>query len=192
MGTQCALCHSTVNDSLAPGIGERSDGWANRDFNVGAIVAASPKSAACGGVDVATVQVVLNSWRLGKFDAELLMDGKAFRPDGKSAATLIPPAFGLAAVNLPTWTGWGSVPYWNAFVANLEMHGKGKFFDSRLDNAEQFPIATANGFGHTNNEPDLITAKLPRCTPINWVSRRPRLRREALTRKPPDEDLRHN
>ena len=60
---------------------------------------------------------VLRSWGPGKFDAELILDGKAFRPDGKSAATLIPPAFGLAGVNLHTWTGWGSVPHWNAFVA---------------------------------------------------------------------------
>jgi hypothetical protein len=140
------------------------DAWANRDLNVGAIVAASPNLQPVAdllGTDVATVLKALNSWGPGKFDAELFMDGKAFRPDGKSAATLIPPAFGLSGVNLHTWTGWGSVPYWNAFVANLEMHGKGKFFDSRLDNAQQFPIAAANGFGHVNNEPDLITSKLP-------------------------------
>jgi hypothetical protein len=164
VGIQCALCHSTVNDSLAPGIGSRLDGWANRDLKVGTIIAASPNLQPIAdllGVDVATVKTVLNSWGPGKFDAELFMDGKAFRPDGRSAATLIPPAFGLAGVNLHTWTGWGSVPYWNAFVANLEMHGKGKFFDSRLDNAEQFPIAAANGFGHVNNEPDLISSKLP-------------------------------
>ncbi len=164
VGIQCSLCHSTVDNSLAPSIGHRLDGWANRDLNVGAIVAAAPNLQPVAdllGTDVATVRAVLNSWGPGKFDAELFMDGKAFRPDGKSAATLIPPAFGLAGVNLHTWTGWGSVPYWNAFVANLEMHGKGKFFDSRLDNAEQFPIAAANGFGHVNNEPDLITAKLP-------------------------------
>ena len=164
VGIQCSLCHSTVDNSLAPGIGHRLDGWANRDLNVGAIVAAAPNLQPVAdllGTDAATVRAVLNSWGPGKFDAELFMDGKAFRPDGKSAATLIPPAFGLAGVNLHTWTGWGSVPYWNAFVANLEMHGKGKFFDSRLDNAEQFPIAAANGFGHVNNEPDLITAKLP-------------------------------
>jgi len=164
VGIQCSLCHSTVDNSLASGIGHRLDGWANRDLNVGAIVAASPNLQPIAdllGVDVATVLAVLNSWGPGKFDAELFMDGKAFRPDGKSASTLIPPAFGLSGVNLHTWTGWGSVPYWNAFVANLEMHGKGKFFDPRLDNAQQFPIAAANGFGYVNNEPDLITSKLP-------------------------------
>jgi hypothetical protein len=164
VGIQCSLCHSTVDNSLLPGIGHRLDGWANRDLNVGVIVAASPNLQPVADLlrtDVGTVLKVLNAWGPGKFDAELLMDGKGFRPDGKSAATLIPPAFGLAGVNLHTWTGWGSVPYWNAFVANLEMHGKGRFFDSRLDNAAQFPIAAANGFGHVNNSPDLITAKLP-------------------------------
>jgi hypothetical protein len=103
---------------------------------------------------------VLASWGPGKFDAELFMDGKAFRPDGKSAATLIPPAFGLAGVNLHTWTGWGSVPYWNAFVANLEMHGQGNFYDPRLDNAKQFPIAAKNHFGHLHSDNDMISAKL--------------------------------
>lgn len=164
VGIQCAMCHSTVDNSLAPGIGHRLDGWANRDLNVGAIVAASPNLQPVAdllGTNVATVLTVLNSWGPGRFDAELFMDGKGFRPDGKSASTLIPPAFGLSGVNLHTWTGWGSIPYWNAFVANLEMHGKGKFFDPRLDNAQQFPIAAANGFGHVNNEPDLITSKLP-------------------------------
>jgi hypothetical protein len=91
-----------------------------------------------------------------------MLDGKAFRPDGKSAATLIPPAFGLAGVNLHTSTGWGSVTYWNAFVANLPMHGQGSFFDPRLDNAEKFPIAAANGFGHIqrDEDEDLVTPKL--------------------------------
>jgi hypothetical protein len=88
------------------------------------------------------------------------LDGKAFRPDGKSAATLIPPAFGLTGVNLHTWTGWGSVTHWNAFVANLEMHGKGTFFDPRLNDATQFPVAAAAGFGNVRNDPDLITSKL--------------------------------
>ena len=90
------------------------------------------------------------------------MDGKAFRPDGGSAAVLIPPAFGLAGVNLHTWTGWGSVTYWNAFVANLEMHGKGRFFDPRLSNATQFPIAAKNGFADVKVDPeeDQVTGKL--------------------------------
>jgi hypothetical protein len=164
MGIQCALCHSTVDNSFAPGIGHRRDGWANRDLNVGAIVALAPRLdgvATLLGTDVATVRAVLNSWGPGRFDAELFMDGKAFRPDGKTAATLIPPAFGLAGVNLHTYTGWGSVPYWNAFVATLEMHGKGTFFDPRLDDATRFPIAARERFGHVQPDEDLVTPLLP-------------------------------
>ena len=167
IGIQCALCHSTVDNAVAPGIGRRLDGWANRDLNVGAIISLAPNLQPVAdllGVNVATVRQVLSAWGPGKFDAELFLDGKGFRPDGKSAAVLIPPAFGLAGVNLHTWTGWGSVPHWNAFVANLEMHGKGRFFDPRLNNAMQFPIAAANGFGdlpHINPDDDLITKTLP-------------------------------
>jgi hypothetical protein len=163
VGIQCALCHSTVDNSFAPGIGHRLDGWANRDLNVGAIVALAPNlqpDADLLGVDQATVRTVLNSWGPGHFDAELALDGKAFRPDGKTSAVLIPPAFGLAGVNLHTWTGWGSVTYWNAFVANLEMHGKGTFFDPRLNDSIQFPVAAGAGFGNVQNTPDLITPKL--------------------------------
>jgi hypothetical protein len=163
MGIQCALCHSTVDDSFAPGIGHRLDGFANRDLNVGAIVSLAPDLrpvARLLGTNVPTVKRVLAAWGPGKFDAELFLDGKGFRPDGKTAATLIPPAYGLAGVNLHTYTGWGSVPYWNAFVANLEMHGQGVFFDPRLDDAEQFPVAARNRSGHVTNAPDLITPKL--------------------------------
>jgi len=167
VGIQCALCHSTVDNSFAPGIGHRLDGWANRDLNVGAIVAIAPDLSALAnllGTTQDVVRTVLNSWGPGRFDAELAEDGKAFRPDGKTAAVLIPPAFGLAGVNLHTWSGWGSVPHWNAFVANLEMHGKGRFFDPRLNNAAQFPIAAAHGFAdlpHINPDDDQITPKLP-------------------------------
>src|SRR6185437_13059164 len=162
VGIQCAFCHSTVDNAFAPGIGHRLDGWANRDLNVGAIVALSPNVQPVAdelGVDVATVKTVLNSWGPGKFDAELFLDGKAFRPDGKSGSVLIPPAFGLAGVNLHTWTGWGSVTYWNAFVANLEMHGKGNFSDARLDDPK-FPIAQKAGSAHVHSDVDLITSKL--------------------------------
>ncbi len=164
IGITCAFCHSTVDNSFAPGIGRRLDGWANRDLNVGAITALSPNLKPVAdllGVDEATVRTVLQSWGPGKFDAELFLDGKAFRPDGKSAATLIPPAFGLAGVNLHTWTGWGSVTHWNAFVANLEMHGQGTFYDPRLNDPVKFPIAARAGFGNVRSNPDLITAKLP-------------------------------
>ena len=88
------------------------------------------------------------------------MDGKAFRPDGKTASTLIPPAYGLAGVNLATYTGWGSVPYWNAFVGNLEMHGSGAFFDPRLNNKDQFPVAARSGFANVRQSDDGITSRL--------------------------------
>jgi len=164
LGIQCAFCHSTVDDSFAPGIGHRLDGWANRDLNVGAIVNLSPDLSAVAsllGVPEDTVRTVLQSWGPGKFDAELFLDGQAFQPDKvTSAATLIPPAFGLSGVNLHTYTGWGSITYWNAFVANLEMHGKGTFFDPRLDDAKRFPVAAKNQSGHVTNDTDLITPAL--------------------------------
>ncbi len=94
-GIQCALCHSRVDDSFAPGIGHRLDGWPNEDLDVGQIVNLSPDLSAVAqllGVDEATVRTVLKIWGPGKLDAELFMDGKGMRPDGKTAATLIPPA----------------------------------------------------------------------------------------------------
>jgi hypothetical protein len=162
---QCALCHSTVDDAFAPGIGRRLDGWPNRDLNVGAILAAAPDLSSFTTmlqVDEAAVKKVLMSWGPGKFDAELNLDGKAFRPDGRPAATLIPAAFGLAGVNNHTWTGaWGNVTYWNAYVANLEMHGKGNLYDPRFDNAEKYPVAARTKQGHKQDTGDRITAKLP-------------------------------
>ena len=169
IGIQCAFCHSTVDNSLAPGIGRRLDGWANRDLNVGAIIALAPNvkpltdllKLADPTIDDAKVRAVLRSWGPGKFDAQLVLDGKASNPNtGMSAATLIPPAFGLAGVNLATWTGWGSVTHWNAFVANLEMHGKGTFFDPRLNDPLQFPVAANAGFSNVRNDTDLISSKL--------------------------------
>jgi mono/diheme cytochrome c family protein len=166
VGLTCAACHSTVNNSVAPGVGQRLDGWPNRDLNVGAIVSLAPNLKPVTdllGVDAATVKKVLAAWGPGKFDAELFLDGKGFRPDGKTAATLIPPAYGLAGVNLHTYTGWGSIPYWNAFVAVLEMHGQGNFTDDRLDDAAKFPVAARNRMGHTrvHGVPDKVRAKLP-------------------------------
>lgn len=163
MGIQCALCHSTVDDSFAPGIGRRLDGWPNRDLNVGAIINLAPDVSpftTALQVDEATVRTVLSSWGPGKFDAALLLDGKAFRPDGKSGATLLPAAFGLAGVNLHTYTGWGSVTHWNAFVANLEMGGRGTFYDPRLADTNMFPVAARNGFWNVRHSPDLVTSKL--------------------------------
>jgi hypothetical protein len=195
VGIQCAFCHSTVDNSLpalCPGslqdrnpgtgcVGHRLDGWPNRDLNVGAIIALAPDLSPFVNllnVPQATVRSVLNSWGPGKFDAELVLDGKATNPQqitdnivtgaNVPAATLIPPAFGLGGVDLHTWTGWGGVSHWNTFVATLEMHGKGRFWDPRLNNAAQFPIAAAHGFGdlrlpnhqYISPDDDQITGKL--------------------------------
>jgi hypothetical protein len=166
VGIQCSLCHSTVDDAFAPGIGHRLDGWPNRDLNVGKIVSAAPDLSALTEmlqISEAEVKKAVEAWGPGKFDAELNLDGKAFRPDGKTAATLNPPAFGLAGVNNHTWTGaWGTVSYWNAYVGNLEMHGQGVFFDPRLDDADKYPVAARTKQGHKEKQgKDLITAKLP-------------------------------
>ncbi len=164
VGIQCAICHSTVDDSFstsaipAGNIGKRLDGWPNRDLNVGMIVSLAPNlqpvadalSTTTTTVTVDDVKKVLLGCSPGKFDAELFLDGQGLRPAAlqvnstangtppASAATLIPPAYGLAGFDLHTWTGWGSVTYWNAFVANIEMHGIGRFFDPRLNNATKF------------------------------------------------------
>jgi hypothetical protein len=163
VGLTCAVCHSTVDDSFSKGIGRRLDGWPNRDLNVGAVISLAPNLKPVTdllGADAATVKKVLASWGPGKFDAKLFLDGKAFMPDGRSAATLIPAAYGLDGVNLATYTGFGQMTYWNAFVANLEMHGQGNFFDARLNNPVQFPIAARAGFFDVRHSPDLVTPKL--------------------------------
>jgi len=148
---------------------------------VGAIVAAAPNlqpvvnllSLVDSGITAATVRAVLNSWTPGKFDAELFLDGKAFNPQQITngivtgtnipGATLIPNARGLLGHNLHTWSGgWGSMTYWNAFVAVDELHGVGTFFDERFDNPAQFPIAAKGGLGHVSTVPDSdqVTGKL--------------------------------
>jgi len=178
VGITCALCHSTVDNALTFGIGRRLDGWANRDLDVGSIIGLAPDLTVVTtllGVDRNTLETVLHSWGPGKFDAEIFFDGKAFNTqqvtDGVvtstkvPGATLIPNAFGLAGFNQHTWTGaWGSIPYWNALVANLAMHGKGRFFDPRLTDSRKFPIAAANGFAdlpHISPDDDRISSKLP-------------------------------
>src|SRR5215510_4172951 len=172
VGLTCAVCHTVADDSVIPSVGRRIDGLANRDLNVGAILAALPNLAPVvellqlvdPTIDEETVRMVLRSWGPGKYDAELLLDGRAFQPDGRSAATLIPNARGLAGFNLHTWTGgWGTTSYWNAFVAVTQLHGVGTFFDERLDNADQFPIGAAAGMGHISVDPDddQVTSKLP-------------------------------
>src|SRR5215472_6394667 len=184
VGFTCALCHSTVDDSVAPGIGARIDGLANRDLNVGAIIASAPNLQPAvdllrlapqdAGITSDDVRKVLGSWGPGEFDAELFLDGKASNPQqitngvvtgtNVPGATLLPNARGLAGHNLHTWTGgWGTVTYWNALVANLELHGVGSFFDERFDDANQFPVAAAAKLGHISTDPDhdQITSKLP-------------------------------
>ena len=163
IGLTCAVCHSTVDNSFAKGIGRRLDGWANRDLNVGAVISLAPNLKPVTdllGADEATVKKALASWGPGKFDAKLFLDGKAFMPDGRSAATLIPAAYGLYGVNLATYTGFGQMTYWNAFVANLELHGQGNFLDQRLNDPTQFPVATRAGLFDVRHSPDLVTSKL--------------------------------
>ena len=163
VGIQCSLCHSTVDDSFGRGIGRRLDGWPNRDLDIGAIVALAPTLKPFEdllGADDATVRKVLRSWGPGKYDAEIDKDGKAARPDGQSGATLIPAAFGLAGVNLHTYAGWGSVPYWNAYVAITQMHGKGTFYDPRLNDPQRFPASTRAGLWNIRSKPDLVSSKL--------------------------------
>lgn len=164
IGLSCAVCHSTVDDAFAPGIGHRLDGWPNQDLNVGAVISLAPDLSpltSALGVDEATIKKVLASWGPGKFDAELNLDGKAFRPDGKPAATIIPPAFGTAGINLHTWGGgWGTVTYWNAYVGNLELQGQGTFFDARLNDPAKYPIAARTGAWNKRSSPDLVSAKL--------------------------------
>lgn len=163
VGIQCALCHSTVDDSFANGIGHRLDGWPNRDLDVGKIIALSPNLgplARATNYDVGTLKKLLESWGAGRYDAQLNMDGIAYRPDGKPATTLIPAAFGLAGVNLHTYEGWGGVAHWNAYVANTQMHGQGTFYDPRLNDEKKFPLAVKNGAWDIRNDPDLITSKL--------------------------------
>ena len=133
LGVTCALCHSTVNNSFAPGIGQRQDGWPNRDLNVGAIIALSPAITAAQ-------KAVYTSWGPGKYDPR-------YNLDGKSTPLVLPPAYGLAQVRNETYTAEGPISYWNAYVAVTQMHGQGNFSDPRLGiNVQQ--------------SPDLVTPKL--------------------------------
>lgn len=119
LGVTCALCHSTVDDRIAPGIGSRLDGWPNRQLNPGAIIALSP---ALSGAQKA----VYNSWGPGKYDPR-------YNFDGKNGPTVIPPAYGLAGIHGETFTSDGAeVKYWNRYVAVTQMHGQGNFSEPRL------------------------------------------------------------
>ena len=136
LGITCALCHSTVDNGFAPGIGSRLDGWANRDLNVGAIVALSPAVPD-------DLKEILNGWGPGRYDPRINIDGI-------NTPIVIPPAYGLREVALETFTGDGEVSYWNAYVAVTQMHGKGDFSDPRLGLDYDVPEGE-----------DRVTSKLP-------------------------------
>ena len=169
IGITCALCHSTVDDSFAPGIGKRLDGWPNQDLNTGLIVSLAPNLApmaeqVLGASDAAaidTLKKVLLSWGPGFYDAEVNIDAIGFRPDGKSAAVRIPAAYGHLGEDLHTWTGgFGNVTYWNAYVANLQMHGNGNFNDERFNDPVKYPAAVRAGSFRVRHSPDQVTSKL--------------------------------
>ena len=133
VGVTCALCHSTVDNSFAPGIGHRLDGWPNRTLNVGAIIALSPALTAAQ-------KAVYSSWGPGMYDPR-------FNIDGQNIPVVIPPAFGLRNVAREIYTGDDTISYWNAYVAITQMHGHGHFSDPRI--------------GVTvDNPPDLVSSKL--------------------------------
>lgn len=136
VGVTCALCHSTVDNSFAQGIGKRLDGWANRDLNPGAIIALSP------AVDAAT-KAQFNAWGKGMFDPR-------HNIDGLSKPVVIPPAYGLEGIHRVTITGDGQEPaYWNRYVAVAEMGGQGSVSEPRLN------------LNITNGTQDLVSSKLP-------------------------------
>ena len=134
VGITCALCHSTVDNSFSKGIGQRKDGWPNRDLNVGAIVALSPAITPAQ-------KAVYKSWGPGKYDPR-------YNIDGKSTPLVLPPAYGLASVKNEVYTAEGPISYWNAYVAVTQMHGHGNFSDPRL------------GID-IRQEPDMVGPKLP-------------------------------
>lgn len=134
LGVTCALCHSTVDDSVRAGIGHRQDGWPNRDLDVGAIIALSPKLTA-------EQKAVYSSWGPGKYDPR-------YNQDGQSTPLVIPPAYGLAHVDNETYTAEGPLSYWNAYVAVTQMGGQGNFADPRLKI-------------DVKHSPDLVSSKLP-------------------------------
>ena len=141
---RCAI--PTVDDAFAPGIGHRLDGWPNRDLNVGAIIAAPDSQAVCRRCSASTRRPCARCWAAGgpgKFDAELILDGKAFRPDGKPAATLIPPAFGLAGVNLHTWTGLGLGHLLERLRRESRDARQGQLLRPAARRRGQFPVAAA-------------------------------------------------
>lgn len=136
VGITCALCHSTVDNSFAPGIGKRLDGWPNHDLNPGAIIALS-------GALTPAQKAVYNSWGKGKYDAR-------YNFDGLNGPSVIPPAYGLKGVSSVTYTGDGAkLEYWNRYVAVTQMHGHGSWVETRATPPE-----------NVQNPPDMVSAKL--------------------------------
>lgn len=148
LGTTCALCHSTVDDRVAPGIGSRLDGWPNLELNPGAIIALSPALTD-------PQKAIYNSWGPGRFDPRINFDGL-------NGPVLIPPAYGLKGVHSITVTGDGEdIAYWNRYVGVTQMHGHGSFAEPRLGISVQ-------------NDPDLISSKLPALQAYQLSLRAPR------------------
>ena len=143
VGITCALCHSSVDDSFAPGIGKRLDGWANRDLNVGAIVALSP------ALDEAT-KAEFNAWGPGKYDPRhhAFNGSSLLSLNTPSLPIVLPPIYGLKGVGFETFTADGPISYWNSYVGVGQMGGKGNFSDPRINLV-------------ITQTPDLVTPKLP-------------------------------
>ena len=165
VGIQCSLCHSTVDDSFAPGIGHRLDGWPNRDLNVGAIVALAPDLSVVANLlqtDQQTVRAGAEQLGAGQVRRGAV-PGREGLPPGREERGHAHPGGVRARRREPAHLhrAGAACSHWNAFVANLEMHGKGTFIDARLDDPLRFPIAARAGFGHVQADPDLITSKLP-------------------------------
>jgi hypothetical protein len=136
VGITCAPCHSTVDDSVMPGIGHRRDGWPNTTLNPGAIIALSPALTPAQ-------KAIYNSWGPGRYDPR-------FNQDGKNAPVLISPAYGLRGSPHATFTGDGDISYWNNYVAVTQMGGQGRFVDERLGIEFLLPPGV----------PDLVATKL--------------------------------
>lgn len=143
VGLTCAFCHSTVDNSLAPGVGKRIDGPANRDLNVGAIIALSPALTA-------EQRAVFNSWGPGRFDPRLqAFDGTKLVPlNSTTVPVMIPPIYGLRGVGFETSTADGPISYWNNYVSVTQMGGQGSFSDPRIGVS-------------VSQSPDLVAPKLP-------------------------------
>lgn len=165
VGTTCALCHSSVDNSLAPGIGRRLDGWAATDLNVGAIIALSP------ALDE-DLKAELNTWGPGKYDPRHhYFNGTSIVPlNSPSLPVVIPPAYGLRGVGFETYTGDGPISYWNNYVAVSQMGGHGSFNDSRIG-------------VFINQSPDLVAPKLEALARYQLSLRAPKPPRDSYDRR---------